>query len=76
MASKANENNKNVGVVFDNYLINEEIKKYDSFDEIGLKNKILRGIYGYGFEKPSPVQRLAIKPMLERYDYSITFRNW
>jgi len=55
-------------VEFDNYIINDEITKYNSFDEIGLKDNILRGIYGYGFEHPSPIQKLAIKPMIEGRD--------
>ena len=55
-------------VEFDNYIINEEINKYSTFDDIGLKDSILRGIYGYGFENPSPIQKLAIKPMIEGRD--------
>ena len=31
---------------------------------MGLKEKLLRGIYGYGFEKPSAIQSRAIKPMI------------
>jgi len=27
----------------------------ESFDELGLKEEVLRGIYGYGFEKPSQI---------------------
>jgi len=28
----------------------------DRFDDMGLKEEVLRGIYGYGFNKPSPIQ--------------------
>ena len=28
----------------------------DRFDDMGLKEDVLRGIYGYGFNKPSPIQ--------------------
>jgi len=28
----------------------------DKFDDMGLKEEVLRGIYGYGFNKPSPIQ--------------------
>jgi len=31
-----------------------------SFDDMGLKDNILRGIYSYGFEKPSEIQAKAI----------------
>jgi len=40
------------------------IKEFKSFDELGLDERILRGIYAAGFEKPSPVQEKAIKPMM------------
>lgn len=33
----------------------EDIEVYDSFEKMELKNKILRGIYNYGFIKPSAV---------------------
>jgi len=35
-----------------------------SFDAMDLKEDLLRGIYAYGFEKPSAIQQRAIKPML------------
>jgi superfamily II DNA/RNA helicase len=31
----------------------EEVKEYNDFEEMGINMNILRGIYGYGFEKPS-----------------------
>tara|TARA_B100000795_G_scaffold95619_1_gene70114 strand:- start:13 stop:1230 length:1218 start_codon:yes stop_codon:yes gene_type:complete len=36
---------------------------YQSFDDMNLKDDLLRGIYGYGFEKPSGVQKKAIYPI-------------
>jgi translation initiation factor 4A len=44
------------------------VKKYTSFDEMGLSEEILRGIYSYGFERPSEIQTMAIVPMKERRD--------
>lgn len=35
-----------------------------SFDELGLKEEVLRGIYGYGFEKPSQIQKIGILPVI------------
>lgn len=35
-----------------------------SFDAMDLKEDLLRGIYAYGFEKPSAIQQRAIKPTL------------
>jgi len=34
----------------------------DSFDEMNLREDLLRGIYAYGFEKPSAIQQRAIIP--------------
>jgi len=36
----------------------------ESFDDMGLKEDLLRGIYSYGFEKPSAIQQRAIKPLM------------
>jgi translation initiation factor 4A len=35
----------------------------DNFDDMNLKEDILRGIYSYGFEKPSAIQQRAIVPL-------------
>ena len=53
------------------YESSEEIKVIKSFDELNLKPEILRGMYSYGFEKPSAVQQRAILPILEGRDIVI-----
>jgi translation initiation factor 4A len=35
-----------------------------TFDALGLREELLRGIYAYGFERPSAIQQRAIKPVL------------
>lgn len=40
----------------------------DSFDEMDLVEDLLRGIYAYGFEKPSAIQQRAIKPCIKGHD--------
>nr|XP_046236668.1 eukaryotic translation initiation factor 4A1A [Scatophagus argus] len=40
----------------------------DSFDEMSLREALLRGIYAYGFEKPSAIQQRAIVPCIKGYD--------
>jgi translation initiation factor 4A len=40
------------------------ITQITTFDDMGLDERILRGVYAAGFEKPSPVQEKAIKPMM------------
>ncbi|VDP86151.1 unnamed protein product [Schistosoma mattheei] len=37
----------------------------DSFDSMNLKENLLRGIFAYGFEKPSAIQQRAIIPSIE-----------
>jgi len=39
-----------------------------SFDEMDLNQKLLRGIYAYGFEKPSAIQQRAIIPCISKRD--------
>lgn len=39
-----------------------------TFDEMNLKEDLLRGIYAYGFEKPSTIQQRAIMPMIKGED--------
>jgi translation initiation factor 4A len=40
----------------------------DSFEALGLKENLLRGIFGNGFEKPSNIQQRAILPLLKGKD--------
>jgi len=39
-----------------------------SFDNMGLDEKVLRGIYTHGFEKPTPIQQRAIVPLMKGGD--------
>lgn len=48
--------------------IQAELKMYDSFDDMGLHDNLIRGIYSYGFETPSKIQQLAIVPMSKHTD--------
>eukprot|EP00747_Dinoflagellata_sp_TGD_P153621 gnl/TRDRNA2_/TRDRNA2_177415_c0_seq1.p1 gnl/TRDRNA2_/TRDRNA2_177415_c0~~gnl/TRDRNA2_/TRDRNA2_177415_c0_seq1.p1 ORF type:complete len:394 (+),score=82.19 gnl/TRDRNA2_/TRDRNA2_177415_c0_seq1:93-1274(+) len=40
----------------------------DSFDDLDLQEGLLRGIYSYGFEKPSAIQQRAIRPVIDGRD--------
>jgi len=40
----------------------------ETFDEMGLREDLIRGIYSYGFEKPSAVQQRAIIPIVKGRD--------
>jgi len=46
----------------------DTINQIDTWDELDIDPNILRGIYAYGYERPSPIQRKAILPMLKKRD--------
>merc|ERR1711990_577798 len=43
-------------------------KVTDNFDDMALGEDLLRGIYAYGFEKPSAIQQRAIVPCIAGHD--------
>ncbi|GAA5848624.1 hypothetical protein JCM8547_004577 [Rhodosporidiobolus lusitaniae] len=46
----------------------ETVTVAPTFDSLGLKEDLLRGIYAYGFEKPSAIQQRAIAPVIKGRD--------
>jgi superfamily II DNA/RNA helicase len=58
---------------FENYELSKNIDFYDSFEDpkLGISNEVLKGIYSYGYEKPSPIQRVGIKPIIDGRDIVI-----
>ena len=46
----------------------DDLKEYAKFDDMGLPDDLLRGIYSFGFERPSKIQSKAIVPMKEGRD--------
>eukprot|EP00727_Mastigamoeba_balamuthi_P006507 m51a1_g2477 putative atp-dependent rna helicase eif4a (1223) ;mRNA; f:60481-65440 len=47
---------------------NVDVEYIDNFDNMGLPDELLRGIYAYGFERPSAIQARAIKPLMKGRD--------
>jgi translation initiation factor 4A len=45
-----------------------DLTVYSTFDDMELPENILRGIYGYGFQTPSEIQKRGIKPIAEGRD--------
>eukprot|EP01024_Parvocaulis_polyphysoides_P035460 TRINITY_DN31419_c0_g1_i3.p2 TRINITY_DN31419_c0_g1~~TRINITY_DN31419_c0_g1_i3.p2 ORF type:complete len:445 (+),score=68.69 TRINITY_DN31419_c0_g1_i3:87-1337(+) len=41
---------------------------HESFDDMSLPENLLRGIYAYGFEKPSAIQQKGIVPFVKGHD--------
>lgn len=52
----------------DEFSSTDTIRLVHSFDSMQLKEDLLRGIYAYGFEKPSAIQQRAVLPILEGRD--------
>lgn len=52
----------------DNTFDDNQIKIFNTWDELDLNPHLLRGIYAEGFEHPSPIQSKAIYPMLNGFD--------
>jgi translation initiation factor 4A len=46
----------------------DDVKLYKEFDEMNLPENLLRGVYAYGFEKPSAIQEKGIVPIAEGRD--------
>jgi translation initiation factor 4A len=44
------------------------ISEIESWDDLDIPANLLRGIYSYGFEKPSPIQKKAITPIIAGKD--------
>lgn len=46
----------------------DDVKLYEEFDQMNLPENLLRGVYAYGFEKPSAIQQKGIVPIAEGRD--------
>lgn len=57
--------NENIDTCIENITEITEIKDWESFN---LNDDLLRGIYRYGFEKPTPIQSTSILPIIEKKD--------
>ena len=49
-------------------LRSSSVKVINNFEGMALREDLLRGIYAYGFERPSAIQQRAIKPIVEGRD--------
>lgn len=62
------ENDNNVSDISEELVFDSSDDVIHSWDELEIEPKILRGIFAYGFEKPSPIQQRAIKPVIQGRD--------
>ena len=51
-----------------NFETSEDVTVVETFEKMSLKEPLLRGIFSYGFEKPSAIQKRAIKPIITGRD--------
>jgi translation initiation factor 4A len=54
--------------ITDPQLEDPSIEIINQWDDLDIDPAILRSIYAYGFEKPSPIQRRGIKPIVDGRD--------
>jgi len=52
----------------ENSYIYDPSYEIENWDDLEIDPNLLRGIYAYGFENPSPIQKRAIKPMIMKKD--------
>lgn len=69
IGKKINKNDNEVdneeGFIFET---TKNLKVYKTFDEMRLRDELMKGIYAYGFDKPSSVQQRAIVPIIKGKD--------
>lgn len=46
----------------------KDVQVYETFDDMKIPDTILRGVYGYGFERPSAIQKRGIVPIKDGHD--------
>uniref|UniRef100_A0A8R1HNZ7 RNA helicase n=1 Tax=Caenorhabditis japonica TaxID=281687 RepID=A0A8R1HNZ7_CAEJA len=64
-SSKKEEKDEMANIEFES---SEEVNVIPTFDKMGLNEGLLRGVYAYGFEKPSAIQQRAIPAILRSRD--------
>ena len=45
-----------------------DFQEIEKFEDLEIDEKIIRGVFSYGFEKPSPIQKKAVRPVLSGRD--------
>ena len=73
MSSIMHDDNKTINITKDietknETPSNERVDKIFGWEDLNICPELLRGIYSSGFEKPSPIQQVAILPLLTGRD--------
>jgi len=62
------EENKGDGEEAEEDFVSNWTQSVESFDEMGLKEEILRGLYAFGFQEPSKIQQKGVLPVIQGRD--------
>ena len=68
METNIETNNVDTNNVDTNNVETNNVESYTKFSEMGLNSNILKGLYAYGFEKPSNIQQKGIIPFINGKD--------
>lgn len=49
-------------------MTSSSVDEITNWNDLNIKENLLRGIFSFGFENPSPIQKRAIKPIIEKND--------
>ncbi|CAF0735340.1 unnamed protein product [Adineta steineri] len=52
----------------DETILSDSIEQVEHFDQLNLRESLLRGIYNYGFERPAELQQRTLKPCISGRD--------
>ena len=68
MAAEANEFEQRDEATGTEFTQSRDVEVVATFAEMSLNDDLLRGVYAYGFERPSAIQQRAIKPIISGRD--------
>ncbi|EAL71946.1 DEAD/DEAH box helicase domain-containing protein [Dictyostelium discoideum AX4] len=65
---RGNSSNDGSSFKLNETFTSSEVEVKPTFESMGLREELLRGIFNYGFEKPSAIQQRAILPIIKGRD--------
>eukprot|EP00299_Pterocystis_sp_00344_P003512 c14276_g1_i1.p1 GENE.c14276_g1_i1~~c14276_g1_i1.p1 ORF type:complete len:412 (+),score=106.61 c14276_g1_i1:51-1238(+) len=59
---------KRLDIPKEDFTVSSDVSIVKSFSDMGIREDLLKGIYNYGFERPSAIQQRAIVPIMRGRD--------
>jgi ATP-dependent RNA helicase len=59
---------KRLDIAKEDFTVSSDVQIVKSFNDMGIREDLLKGIYNYGFERPSAIQQRAIVPIMRGRD--------